>query len=152
MVGTELHISLWHLNDQSCLKGVRRRTKSPCNYTNRHEKTTVMRGGFRLLLCSWYWTVAELDNSFVFALRENIPPPAVLALNVEHYEALSFCMNSKPFNTELCSHGDRKVLNQHVPLTEAEILIFPELLFTSSDKSQREGLSFAPATHALLSL
>lgn len=34
---------------------------------------------------------------------------------------------------------------QHVPLTEAELLIFAELLFTSPDKSHCGGLSFAPA-------
>lgn len=51
----------------------------------------------------------------------------ILAFIVEHSVALSFCINSKLFIIELCSPGDRKVLNQHVPLTETKLLIFPEL-------------------------
>lgn len=92
-------------------------------------------------------------DKFFSAHRQNISlsikSVPSLAFIVEYCVALLFCINSKLFIIELCSPGDRKVLNQHVPLTEAELLIFPERLFTSLDKSRWGGLSFAPATQSL---
>lgn len=40
---------------------------------------------------------------------------------------LSFSKKTKLFIIELYSPGDGKALIQHVPMTEAELLIFPEL-------------------------
>lgn len=65
---------------------------------------------------------------------------------------LSFCNNSKQFITGLCTPGDRKVLNQRVLLTEAGILIFPELLFTSRFSPTVEDFSSGSATQSLLKL
>lgn len=57
---------------------------------------------------------------------------------------MSFCINSKMFIIERYSPGDRKVLIQHAPVTEAVLLMFPELFFTSSLKYLWSGLSFWP--------
>lgn len=75
---------------------------------------------------------------------------SVLAFVVVHCIALSFGINIKLFIIELCSPGDRKVSNQHVPLTEAKLLIFPELLFTSLDLSPKEEDFLLPLLHNLL--
>ena len=58
----------------------------------------------------------------------------ILEFIVELSVVLSFFIKSELFIIELNSHGDWKVSNQHAPLTDAELFIFPELLFSSSDK------------------
>lgn len=78
-----------------------------------------------------------------------MPNPHILAFIVEHHIVLSFSMNSKLFVIELYSPGDRKALIQHVPMTEAELLIFPELFLAFPGEAHCGGLSSAPAAQSL---
>lgn len=59
-------------------------------------------------------------NFFIFSLsRDHISVvicACVLPFINKHRVDLSFCINSKQFISELCTPGDREVLNQHVPL------------------------------------
>lgn len=113
---------------------MRKCTNSVGNDANQYEKTTIMKGFRSLCAPASEQQLRAASSFFVFALRENISVVIkiraslhILAFIVEHSVALSFCINSKLFIIELCSPGDRKVLNQHVPLTETKLLIFPEL-------------------------
>lgn len=131
----------------SASKEWRESAKSLCNYANQHEKTAVMKGLCRSLYAPA--TEQQLSSQVValFHDRENISVVIKICAQPTYSgihswtPVLSFCINSKLFIIELYFRGDRKALIQHVPMTEAKLLIFPELFFTSPDKSQWGGLS-----------
>lgn len=119
--------------------------KSLCNYADQHEKTTVRKeDAHHLMLLR-----LKLASRFFFCTErkylKSVPSPHILAFIVQKTaQRCHFASTVSQFIIELYSPRERKVLNQHVPMTETELLIFPELFFGSSDKSHRGGLSFCP--------
>lgn len=88
--------------------------------------------------------MTEARKLFIFfALRENISvvikicaqPTYSGIYSQKKLQRCHFASTVSQFIIELCSPGERKVSNRHVPMTEAELLIFPELFFSSPDKS-----------------
>lgn len=129
--------------------------KSPCNYVNQHEKTAVMKGLRRSLHVPA--TERQLSSQVIALLHNSENISVVIKIcGQPTYSGIPTWTQCCHFASALsclllnCILMQTKAWIQHVPMTKAKLLMFPEPFFTSPDKSSHwGGLSFGPATQSL---